>query len=416
MSQRDFTSSIATFTATLREEHGFGAGHAATRDALRAAEVVGITDGPHLRRAFRAVYCATPDEAARFDAAFDAFFLGAQGIAQPNLTSRHTRPKPKPEFPRNRDRDDPKATGRPRDAQRDRDRPTDESDETSARVTERRPIEDANDPASVWQTLRARYSAAAARAPAPPISAAGLDAMLAHASRLIGGVRIARSRRRTPRRTGDRIDLRRTLRASVETAGDPIDLRRTARALHSARFVVLIDGSRSTAEHAGAMLQFAYALVQRSRRANAFVFSTALRDVTPVLRERNRAGRALGDLGEAWGGGTRIGDNLLQFVREHGARLLSPQTLVFLFSDGLDVGHLDRLERAMRELRARSAGVVWLHPHAGSAAFAPSARGMRVALPYVAALRPARDETDFADLARTLPRRLAVAHSRSTSP
>lgn len=414
MSQRDFTSSIATFTATLREEHGFGVGHAATRDALRAADVVGITDGPHLRRAFRAVYCATPDEAARFDAAFDAFFLGAQGIAQPNLTSRHTRPKPEPEEARLRDRDDANAKGRPRDASREREHAAGESNETTGRVAERRPVDDANDPATVWQTLRARYSAAAARAPAPPIPAAGLHTMLGHASRLIAGVRIARSRRRTPRRTGDRIDLRRTLRASVETAGDPIDLRRTARALRSARFIVLIDGSRSTAEHAGPMLQFAYALVQRSRRANAFVFSTALSDVTRTLRERDRAGRALGDLGEAWGGGTRIGDNLLEFVREHGARLLSPQTVVFLFSDGLDVGHLDRLERAMRELRARAAGVVWLHPHAGSAVFAPSARGMSIALPYVAALRPARDEADFADLARTLGRRLAVAPRPAT--
>jgi uncharacterized protein len=402
MSQRDFTSGIAAFTATLRDAHSFSVGHAATRDALRAAEVVGITDAAHLRRAFRAVYCATPDEAARFDSAFDAFFLGPQGIPQPNLTSRHTRSQRE----RDRTQDDP---ARPTRSSRDRDPAAGETTERTDRTGERRPADDANDPATVWQTLRARYSAAAARASAPPIASEGLDAMFAHASRLVASVRIARSRRRTPNRSGDRIDLRRTLRASVETAGDPIDLRRTARALRSARFVVLIDGSRSTSEHAGPVLQFAYALVQRSRRAHALVFSTALHEITPLLRERDRAGRALGDLGEAWGGGTRIGDNLLTFVREHGARLLSPQTLVLVFSDGLDVGNLDRLERAMRELRARSAGVVWLHPHAGTAAFSPSAGGMRTALPYVSVLHPARDEADFADLARTLGRRLAVA-------
>ncbi len=166
---------------------------------------------------------------------------------------------------------------------------------------------------------------------------------------------------------------------------------------------MLIDGSRSTAEHAGPVLQFAYALVLQSRRANAFVFSTDLREVTRELREPDRAGRPLGDLGEAWGGGTRIGDNLLAFVREHGARLLSPQTLIFIFSDGLDVGHLDRLERALRELRARSAGILWLHPHAGTPDFTPSARAMRTALPYIAALHPARDEADFAGLARKVP-------------
>ena len=228
--------------------------------------------------------------------------------------------------------------------------------------------------------------------------------MLAHASRLVARLRVARSRRRTPRRDGDRIDLRRTLRASVETAGDPIDLRRTARAMRSARFVVFIDGSRSTSEYAGPMLQFTHALVRRSRRASAFVFSTGLRDVTAALRERDRAGRSLDDLGDAWGGGTRIGDNLRTFLREHGARLLSRETLVFIFSDGLDVGNLDRLEGAMRELRGRCAGIVWLHPHAGAASFVPSARGMCVALRYISSLRAARVEQDFAALARDLER------------
>jgi uncharacterized protein with von Willebrand factor type A (vWA) domain len=389
----DFTSGVAAFTAALREQHGFGAGHAATRDALRAAEIVGVTDAARLRRALRTVYCATPDEVARFDGAFDAFFLGPQGIAQPNLTSRHTRPD------RERPREDRKPDApRPREQRRS----GGETDDGTGPAAERRPVDDPTDPATVWQAMRARYSPTAARAPAPPIPADGLDAMLEHASRLIASVRIARSRRRTPRRDGDRIDLRRTLRASVETAGDPIDLRRTVRARRSARFVVLIDGSRSTAEHAGAVLQFAYALVQRSRRAAAFVFSTALRDVTPALREPDRGGKPLGDLGDAWGGGTRIGDNLAAFVREHGARLLSPQTVVFIFSDGLDVGSLERLDRAMRELRTRSAAVIWLHPHAGSPSFTPDARGMRTALPYLAALRPARVQADFADLARAL--------------
>ena len=394
----DFAGGIVAFTAALRDEHGFGAGHAATRDALRAAEIVGITDAARLRSAFRAVYCATPDEVARFDAAFDAFFLAPHGVPQPNLASRHTRPG----------RAESRADDRAAKPKTQREQRSGEVDDDGAeRGAERRPVDDLNEAAQTWQALRARYSPTAARTAPPAISADGLDAILAAARRLIATVRIARSRRRRPRHDGDRIDLRRTLRASVETAGDPIDLRRTARARRSARFVVLIDGSRSTAEHAGPMLQFAHALCLLSARASAFVFSTALRDVTRVLRERDRAGRTLPDLGEAWGGGTRIGDNLLAFIREHGARLLSPETIVIVFSDALDVGNLDRLLRGMRELRERSAGVVWLNPHAGAAGFRPSARGMRIALPYVIALLPARDARDFAQLARVLSARLA---------
>jgi uncharacterized protein len=403
----DFTAGIVAFTAALRDEHGFGAGHAATRDALRAAEIVGVTDAARLRSAFRAVYCATPNEVARFDGAFDAFFLAPHGVPQPNLTSRHTRPA------RTEPRADERRARPPTPGEQPPDAP---GDEDSRKLGERRPAGDLNDAAQTWQTLRARYSPTAARSAPPAISAEGLDAMLATVRRLVAGVRIARSRRRRPRNDGDRIDLRRTLRASVETAGDPIDLRRTARARHGARFVVLIDGSRSAAEHAGPMLQFAHALCLLSRRASAFVFSTALHDVTRALRERDRAGRSLPDLGEAWGGGTRIGDNLLAFVREHGARLLSPETIVLIFSDGLDVGGLDRLGRAMRELRARSAAVVWLNPHAGAAGFTPSARGMRAALPYLTALLPARNERDFTQLPRIIVARIAGRPGAAREP
>jgi uncharacterized protein len=403
----DFTAGVLSFTAALRDQHGFGAGHAATRDALRSAEIVGIADAVRLRSAFRAVYCATPDEVARFDAAFDAFFLAPHGVPQPNLTSRHTRPNRE-----ERHADEHPAKPRTRGEQR----PDAPEDDDTGRLAERLPTDDMSDAAQTWQTLRARYSPSAARSAPPAIAAEGLETMFEAARRLMAGVHIARSRRRRASKDGNRIDLRRTLRASVETAGDPIDLRRTARALRSARFVVLIDGSRSTAEHAGPMLQFAYALCQQSRRANAFVFSTALRDVTRVLRERDRAGRSLPELGEAWGGGTRIGDNLTTFVREHGARLLSPETVVLIFSDGLDVGGLDRLERAMRELRTRSAGIIWLNPHAGATGFTPSARGMRAALPNLAALHSASNEHDFTDLPRIVVRSIGGASGAARKP
>ena len=381
---------VAQFTSSLRENYGFDVGQAQTRDALRAAEIVGMADGVRLRRAFRTVYCATPQEVARFGDAFDAFFFGPQGVRQPNLRSRHTRP--------DRGKAGAETTRGPRD-----ERPgAAASDEGEGATATRRLLDGSNDPATVWKTLRARYSPAAARAAAPTISADGLEAMLADAGRLASALRIAPSRRRRPHRRGDRIDLRRTLRASVETAGDPIDLRRTARALRRARFVVLIDGSRSSSEHAGPMLQFAYALVQRALHADAFVFSTALHDVTHELRDRTCPGRPLSDLGEAWGGGTRIGENLQTFVRDHGARLLSPRTILFVFSDGLDAGNLDRLESAMRELRARSAAIIWFNPHAGTPGFFPSARGMRAALPFVSALLPAREHADFHDLAAAL--------------
>lgn len=387
------TAQLASFTATLRGEHGFAVGQRETHDALRAAEWVGITDLRRVRGALRLIYCASPGESARFDAAFDAFFRGPHGVAQPNLASRNARPAEALSL------DSPAAAPPPPPRESVRDPSAGEiADATPAR----RSAATSGETANAWEIMRRRYSAAAGRAEAPTIPAEGLDAMLAAARRLVAAVRIAPSRRWLPDRNGPRPDLRRTLRASLETGGDPIVLRRRGRTPRSARFVVLIDGSRSMTEHAAPLLQFAHALCRRTARAHAFVFSTELHDVTKPLREPDRPGRPLDDLGESWGGGTRIGANLAAFAERYGRRLLSAETIVFVASDGLDVGEIDRLERAMRTLRGRSAALVWLHPHAGVRGFTPSARGMRAALPYLDALVPAGDATDLVALAQGL--------------
>lgn len=372
---------VAAFTTFLREQHGFGVGQAEAHDALRAAESVGITDLRRVRTALRLVYCATPDEAARFGALFDAFFRGPQGIAQPKRLSHRTRPR------------------------------ENASGESQGERSDRRSTRAAGEPANAWELMHARYSASAGRSDPPTIPTDGLDAMLAAAGRLLA-VPIAPSRRWRPDLQGARLDLRRTLRASVQTGGEPIALRRRARAPRSARFVMLIDGSRSMRERAEPVLQFAHALCRRTRRAHAFVFSTALCDVTTALSERDRAGRPLTDLGDAWGGGTRIGASLLDFIERYGTRLLSSHTVVFIASDGLDVGEIDRLERAMRTLHARSASLIWLHPHAGSPGFTPAARGIRAALPYLDALAPAAGARDLDALARRLSRHTPSSISR----
>lgn len=346
-------------------------------DALRAAELVGVAHRSKLRDALRLALCVSPDEAQRFDRLFDAFFSGVAGVAQPDLPPRKA------------------------------DRRASAADESPATVGRRNARDRGADAAATWQTLRARYSPAAGESDSPEIGAGGMERMLANAARLIACVRLGRSRRWKPNRDGRRFDVRRTLRASVQTGGDPIALRRLGPPRRNPRFVVLLDGSRSMAEHAAPILQFAYALCRRTRRAHVFVFSTSVADITRELREPSRAGTRLTGLSTAWGGGTRIGPSLAAVVRTRGARLLTPETVVFVASDGLDVGDLGELERAMRALRRDSAGIVWLHPHAGRPGFRPAAGGMRTALPYIALLAPAADGRDFGRLANTVAHRIA---------
>jgi uncharacterized protein with von Willebrand factor type A (vWA) domain len=265
------------------------------------------------------------------------------------------------------------------------------------------PIEDQANDAPRQGVMRARFSAMAGEAAVPEVPRDGLEAMLEAAGALMRRLRLGRSRRWRAMHEGARFDFRNTLRASLQTGGETLHSRWLGHPRRNPRLVVAVDGSRSMSEHAGLMLQFAYALSQRTRRLDAFVFSTELRDVTRQLRGFAR-GRPLqlAGLSDAWGGGTRIGGCLETLVREYGHRCLTEHTVVLVLSDGLDVGDPERLRAAMRELRRRSAALVWLNPLLGTPGYAPDAQGMRAALPYLDAFIPAGDRGCFAALARSL--------------
>jgi len=343
------------FCARLRTEHGFAIGPRESREALLAMEVVGVADRMRVAAALRAICCSRSEEIELFDRAFDFFFSSRpQG-------ARQTR------GPR-----------RLREVREERDAPA----AAEAPTAQRRPERESA--AEAWQTLLARYSPDAATGDSPTIPREGLDAARRDAARLVTRLHLGRSLHWRPQPHGRRFDLRRTLRAALRTGGELLAPRALGHPLRNPRFVLLLDGSRSMHEHAPRMLQFAYALCQRSRRTAAFLFSTQLRDVTRRLRDADRASLRLSDLGEAWGGGTRIGASLRDFVRRHGASL-TDQTFLIVVSDGLDAGEIEPLQWAMRELDRRCFAVAWINPHANLPGYAPSARGMQAALPYVSA-------------------------------
>jgi uncharacterized protein with von Willebrand factor type A (vWA) domain len=267
---------------------------------------------------------------------------------------------------------------------------------------ERRPSGDEPEDATAWQMLRARYSPTAAGGQTLRLPGGRDPDMLAAAGRIVDSLRLGRSRRWKSLASGGRFDVRRTIRASLQTGGDPVTLRYIGHPLRNPRFVLLVDGSRSMSEHTAGVLRFARALCQRSGRAAAFVFSTDLREVTRELRAFRGPDAPPIELGHAWGGGTKIGANLAAFVREHGRQLLTADTLVIICSDGLDVGDSAQLAGALHEIDRRSAGIVWLNPHAAAGGFIPSALGMRTALPHLTLLAAANDAAGFDQLARRL--------------
>jgi len=347
----DLASAILRFCELLRNEHDFLVGRAQAHDALRAAQIIGVMQRARLRAALRAVCCSRADDVELFDRAFDAFFAnGAPGEPQP----KHAR----------------------------RSRP----DESSAQEHERKssyPL-DNESLAEHWQALQARYSPIGGSSRPPPIPRDGYDAADALARRLIARLHLQRSRRVRPHARG-RLDLRRTVRSSLQTGGEIVALRRLGRPLRDARFAILIDASRSMHDYAPTALQIAHAFCRRSRCASAFVFSTALREITRDLRGARLAGNPLAGVGEAWGGGTRIGASLRAFIRNFSAQI-DDRTYVIVVSDGLDVGEVPELERAVCEIARRSAAVAWVNPLAAQPGYQPTARGMLAVLPYVTTL------------------------------
>jgi uncharacterized protein len=383
---------LVSFCALLRREYGFRIGAGELLDAARALNVIDLSSQQAVRAALRAVLSGTRDDVMAFDKAFDRFFLsGAVPTQGPGA-----------------------ALERKHDAgAREEGRLSKRSGTTAAFEAELEegagegtglmtPLETGADEES-GLVGRATYSPASVDSTQAPEVPEADDDWVTAARALVRRVQLGRSRKWRAAPKGQRFDLRRTLRASLQTGGEPLMPRWLARPHRQPRFVVLIDGSRSMSQYAQTALKLASALARATSRVEVFVFSTALRRVTIDL-ERASLGRShrLQPLSHAWGGGTTIGACLSEFVRRYGDRLLSPNTVVVIASDGLDVGEHEVLRAAVQTISRRSAALVWLNPLLDTPGYEPTALGMSTAKPYVTTFTSVNDLAGLMRLSRTL--------------
>lgn len=220
------------------------------------------------------------------------------------------------------------------------------------------------------------------------------------------------SRRRRRARRSHLLDMRRTLRLHLRWGGAFPELAFQRRKVRKHRVVLLCDVSGSMDVYSRFLIQFVYALQDALGRVESFVFSTSLTRVTEQLRTRSLRA-ALDRLSQAvpnWSGGTKIGASLRQFLDRYGG-FVDRHTVVVIVSDGWDTGEVEVLRRAMQEIRARAARVIWLNPLLGSPGYQPLTRGMQAALPFVHVFASAHN----AECLRELERALAHGQFRGTA-
>jgi uncharacterized protein with von Willebrand factor type A (vWA) domain len=371
---------LAGFTRTLRD-NGFAIGLAETRDSVQVLASPAARKPALLSQALRSLFSASHGDWQRFEEIFQAYWLG-RGMRQHRMLSGSA------------------AEGRK--ALRQFGSVSAEGEPRLPDHTERRGGPESENPADS-RGRRGGASRAGAletvdlRHIADPAELAATHEL---ARRLAHRMRSRLVRRERPRRHGRRLDLRRTIHRNISHGGTPIDLVWRWRKIKPLRLVILLDASGSMSLYTAFFVRFIHGVVDAFREAEAFVFHTRLAHVSESLRDRDVA-RALDRfslIAQGMGGGTRIGESLATFNRWHARRVINSRTAVMIVSDGYDTGEPEQLALEMRRLRRRCRRIIWLNPLIGWEGYAPEARGMQAALPYVDLFAPAHNLASLAAL------------------
>ena len=351
----ELAATMTGFARTLRAA-GVAADHERTRNLLLALDHLDVADPGEVYWAGRFTLCATPDDLPRYDRCFAAYFGGRKAVLRRTATTSVTRHV---------------AT----------DGDGGEGDEASAAPAR----------ASTVEILRHRDVARLT------------DAERAEVHRMLSLLRSRRARRRSRRYESAAkggLDRRRTIRDALRKG----DVARLLRRRHSTRpraVVLLVDVSGSMAPYAETLLRFAHALVRSEPRATrVYSIGTRLTPITAELRHRD-PGTALNEVSAAvpdWSGGTRLGEELREFLSRTSVR----GAIVVIASDGWERGDPELLGVQMARLSRQARRVIWVNPHKGYDDYQPLTGGMRAALPHLDDLVAGHSLAAFEELSERL--------------
>lgn len=339
----DGAPTIVGFARTLR-----AAGVDATPDRVHqtvlATGHLDPTSRWDLYWAGRLTLCSCPDDLARYDRAFAAYFAGDEAPPLRAVPPVHVvRPVAVP--------------GTQREGEAG-------SDEKPAAT------------ASELEVLRHRDLAGLTAAERELVRS------LIEAIDPVGETRV--SRRHRPAHRGS-LDARRTVRTMLRRGGEPVRLERRARRPRPRRLVLLLDVSGSMQPYADPFLRFAHAAARARAGTEVFTVGTRLTRVTREMRGRDPSAAMLAVSGSVpdWSGGTRLGELLKAFLDRWGQRGLARGAVVLIASDGWERGEATLLGEQMQRLARLAHRVVWANPHRGQPGYAPMTAGMQAALPWI---------------------------------
>ena len=371
---RDADEILLGFAAAVRAS-GVPVTQDRAQNFLAAVACVGAADARATHAAGRATLCGSPDDLARFDQVFEAYFNSREGL-----------PRAKPAAP---------------SVPSFSDLPESDADGGSGSEAEEEVVRAM---ASEAEVLRQRDIAS--------LSAAEKHRLASMFSTLSPRAPVRRTARHQSWHRGD-VDAARTLRASLRRMGEPAEIRWRRRGVRPRRVVLLIDVSGSMSGYADALLRLAHRMVGATaggpggrHAVEVFTVGTRLTHLTRALssKDAERALIAAGDTVPDWSGGTRLGETLAIFLDRWGRRGMARGAVVVVFSDGWERGDAALLGEQMARLQRMAHRVVWVNPHRGKVGYEPIQQGVVAVLPHVDDFLAGHSLATYAELMEVVAR------------
>jgi len=368
--QQQLVAQITGFARFVRAQR-FNVGIQETLDSQRLAEAVGITNKRQLQQGLKSLLCASTDDWERFDTLFDAYWkrdkprqntiasIGGQAPREAALAE----------------------SGEPgRDARFD----VPEADTLDAAGASSGDLIQGG--ASATESINGKNFDQLSEA-------AELRRMEDLAERLARRIRQRLLRRQRIDRRGERIDMRRTARASLRYGGLPLSLSFRQRRKQTPKLVILLDVSRSMSVYSYLFLRFARGILGAFKGADAFAFHTRLVHIGEAMREpsRRKLREKMALVSAGFDGGTRIDKSLESFNRHYARNVLGSRSIVIVVSDGYDTGEPEELVKQLYRIKRRARRLIWLNPLLGQDSYTASTRCIMAALPLLDVFAPAHN-------------------------